>query len=127
MPYLEWSRAWHGPVTERKPSVKSAQCFPAVDVRDKIGWRGARILREDVDLSDREREVLGLLLQGHEIKSIAAMLGFSVHAVNERLRDARRKLGASSSREAARRYFGGQTPSLSGTRIPGLARHAPDA
>jgi DNA-binding CsgD family transcriptional regulator len=53
-------------------------------------------------LSEREKETLRLLLGGHDIKSIAAGLGLSVHTVNERLREARRKLGASSSRQAAR-------------------------
>lgn len=53
-------------------------------------------------LSDREREALKLLAQGHEAKSIASALDVSVHTVNERLRGARRKLGVSSSREAAR-------------------------
>ena len=54
-------------------------------------------------LSDREKETLRLLLGGHDAKSIARSLGLSVHTVNERLRDARRKLGVASSREAARR------------------------
>lgn len=53
-------------------------------------------------LSEREKETLRLLLGGHDIKSIAVGLGLSVHTVNERLREARRKLGASSSRQAAR-------------------------
>jgi TonB family protein len=53
-------------------------------------------------LSDRERETLRLLGRGHDAKSIASALGLSVHTVNERLRDVRRKLGVSSSREAAR-------------------------
>jgi DNA-binding CsgD family transcriptional regulator len=53
-------------------------------------------------LSERERETLRLLLRGHDAKSSARALGISVHVVNERLRDARRKLGVSSSREAAR-------------------------
>lgn len=53
-------------------------------------------------LSERERETLRLLGRGHEAKSIASALGLSVHTVNERLRGARRKLGVSSSREAAR-------------------------
>ena len=53
-------------------------------------------------LSDRERETLRLLGRGHDAKSIAAALHLSVHTVNERLRAARRKLGVSSSREAAR-------------------------
>ena len=53
-------------------------------------------------LSEREKETLRFLLVGHDAKSIALNLGLSVHTVNERLRDARRKLGVSSSREAAR-------------------------
>jgi DNA-binding CsgD family transcriptional regulator len=53
-------------------------------------------------LSDREKAVLRLLFQGYDAKSSARQLGISVHAVNERLRTARRKLGVSSSREAAR-------------------------
>ncbi len=53
-------------------------------------------------LSAREIEVLRLLLTGHDTKSVARELGLSVHTVNDRLRDARRKLGVSSSREAAR-------------------------
>jgi DNA-binding CsgD family transcriptional regulator len=53
-------------------------------------------------LSEREKEALRLLLEGHDAKSIASKLGISVHTVNERLRTARRKLGVSSSREAAR-------------------------
>lgn len=53
-------------------------------------------------LSSREAEVLRLLLAGHDAKSVARALGLSVHTINERLRDARRKLGVSSSREAAR-------------------------
>ena len=54
------------------------------------------------DLSERERETLRLLLAGHDAKSVARAQGLSVHTVNERLRDARRKLGVSSSRAAAR-------------------------
>lgn len=53
-------------------------------------------------LSEPEREALRLLARGHDAKSAAAALGVSVHAINERLRDARRKLGATSSREGAR-------------------------
>lgn len=53
-------------------------------------------------LSDREKEVLQLFSRGHDAKSAADALGVSVYSIHERLRDARRKLGASSSREAAR-------------------------
>ena len=84
-------------------------------------------------LSEREKETLRLLLGGHDIKSIASGLGLSVHTVNERLREARRKLGASSSRQAARLLAeaeqGGPNfqanfsglPHLSGDRESGVA------
>jgi len=53
-------------------------------------------------LTDKEKQTLRLLLAGHDAKSLARHFGLSVHTINERLRDARRKLSASSSREAAR-------------------------
>lgn len=53
-------------------------------------------------LTPKEKEALRLLLAGYDAKSSARELGLSVHTINERLRDARRKLGVSSSREAAR-------------------------
>ena len=54
------------------------------------------------DLTEKEREALRLLTAGHDIKSTAAELDLSVHTITERLRNARRKLGVTSSREAAR-------------------------
>jgi DNA-binding CsgD family transcriptional regulator len=53
-------------------------------------------------LNDAERGVLRLLAEGHTAKSIANSLGSSPAAVNERLREARRKTGVGSSRELAR-------------------------
>ena len=53
-------------------------------------------------LNKTEREALHLLSEGHTAKSIASLTGRSVAAINERLREARRKTGASSSRELAR-------------------------
>lgn len=53
-------------------------------------------------LTEAERAVLRLLGQGHDTKSAAVLLGISGHAVNERLREARRKLDVTSSRAAAR-------------------------
>lgn len=58
--------------------------------------------RDFEHLSEREKEVLRLLGRGHDAKSAAGALGVSVNAIHERLRDARRKLSVSSSREAAR-------------------------
>jgi DNA-binding CsgD family transcriptional regulator len=54
------------------------------------------------DLPEREKQILRLLLIGHDAKSIGRQLGLSTNIVNERLRDSRKKLGVSSSREAAR-------------------------
>ena len=53
-------------------------------------------------LTEKEKQTLRLLVIGYDAKSVARHLGLSVHTVNERLRDARRKLAVSSSREAAR-------------------------
>jgi DNA-binding CsgD family transcriptional regulator len=63
-------------------------------------------------LTAKEKQTLRLILRGHDAKSSARELGLSVHTVNERLRDARRKLGVTSSREAARRLLAeeGDTP-----------------
>jgi DNA-binding CsgD family transcriptional regulator len=55
-------------------------------------------------LNDSEREILRLLAQGHTAKSVAELTGRSVGSVNERLRDARRKTGASSSRALSRAF-----------------------
>lgn len=77
-------------------------------------------------LTERERETLRLLLRGHDAKSIARELGLSVHTINERLRDARRKLEVSSSREAARVLGEAEqrTPNLLGDKGLGVAEMA---
>lgn len=53
-------------------------------------------------LTEAERQLLRLLVEGHTAKSIATQLECSVGSVNERLREARRKTGTGSSRELAR-------------------------
>jgi DNA-binding CsgD family transcriptional regulator len=53
-------------------------------------------------LNEGERRVLLLLAEGHTAKSIATELETTPAAVNERLREARRKTGVGSSRELAR-------------------------
>lgn len=74
-------------------------------------------------LTEKEKETLRLLVQGYDAKSMARRLGLSVHTVNERLRDARRKMDTSSSREAARllREAEAQTPQLLGDKSFGGA------
>ena len=52
-------------------------------------------------LSEKERQALRLLLAGHDAKSSARALGVSHHAIHDRLRRARQKLGTTGSREAA--------------------------
>ena len=61
------------------------------------------------DLTERERTILGLLAEGHTVKSAIAHTGDSEAAANELLRNARRKLGVGSSREAARIYAAQKT------------------
>lgn len=53
-------------------------------------------------LTEKEKQTLRLIVCGHDAKSIARELNLSVHTINERLREARRKMAVSSSREAAR-------------------------
>lgn len=53
-------------------------------------------------LTEQEKALLKLLAKGHTAKSIALSTGLTESAVNERLRSARRKAGAPSSRELAR-------------------------
>ena len=53
-------------------------------------------------LTEKEKQTLRLIVRGHDAKSVARCLDLSVHTINERLRDARRKMAVSSSREAAR-------------------------
>jgi DNA-binding CsgD family transcriptional regulator len=79
-------------------------------------------------LTEKEKETLRLLLGGHDAKSIARHLGLSVHTIHERLRDARRKMVVSSSREAARllHRIESQAPELLGDKPMGdAARSAP--
>lgn len=77
-------------------------------------------------LTDKEKEALRLLVSGYDAKSTATQLGLSVHTVNERLRDARRKMSVSSSREAARlvRDIERQHPKMSGDKLLGDAPHS---
>ena len=85
-------------------------------------------MAQDVDgLTEKEKVTLRLLLAGHDAKSMARHLGLSVHTVNERLRDARRKLSVSSSREAARRLREAEAadPETFGDKRIGDAQAAP--
>jgi len=74
-------------------------------------------------LTDKEKQTLRLILRGHDAKSAARELSLSVHTINERLREARRKLGVTSSREAARRLLAeeGETPESFGDKALGDA------
>lgn len=78
-------------------------------------------------LTEKEKESLRLLVDGHDAKSMARHLGLSVHTVNERLREARRKMAVSSSREAARqlRAHEREAPENLGDRSLGDAAASP--
>lgn len=80
-------------------------------------------------LTEKEKQTLRLLLAGHDAKSMARHLQLSVHTINERLRDARRKLSAPSSREAARRLREAEAtdPDFAGDKQIGDAPTAPGA
>ncbi|WP_238550628.1 DUF4019 domain-containing protein [Blastomonas sp. AAP53] len=82
-------------------------------------------------LTEKEKQTLRLIVRGHDAKSIARTLGLSVHTINERLRDARRKMAVSSSREAARLLLaaegGSVTPEYLGHNAIGDDLRAPTA
>lgn len=79
-------------------------------------------------LTEKEKETLRLLVSGYDAKSMARHLGLSVHTINERLRDARRKMAVSSSREAARqlREIEHRTPQILADKALGEAAALPD-
>jgi DNA-binding CsgD family transcriptional regulator len=78
-------------------------------------------------LTEREKATLRLIVRGHDAKSAARTLDLSVHTINERLREARRKLAVPSSREAARLLFEaeGGTPEIVGDSEIGEAAELP--
>lgn len=78
-------------------------------------------------LREKEKEALRLIVRGYDAKSSARQLGLSVHTINERLRDARRKLAVSSSREAARIVLAaeGADPQFVTDKTLGEAQSAP--
>ncbi len=82
---------------------------------------GTQMTKDLWALTEKEKQTLRLMVRGHDAKSIARSLDLSVHTINERLRDARRKMTVSSSREAARLLleaegsdFAATTPQLLG-------------
>lgn len=78
-------------------------------------------------LSEKEKEALRLIVRGHDAKSAARERNLSVHTVNERFRDARRKLSVSSSRETARIVLAAKdsTPESVGDKPLGMPLPAP--
>ncbi|MBV2148546.1 DUF4019 domain-containing protein [Sphingobium sp. AS12] len=82
-------------------------------------------------LTEKEKQTLRLIVRGHDAKSVARNLGLSVHTINERLRDARRKMAVSSSREAARLLLeaegGGAGPSPDYLGDKEIRADAPDS
>lgn len=54
------------------------------------------------NLNEKEKEVLHLLLLGHDAKTAAQEIGVTPNVINERLRSARQKLQVTSSKAAAR-------------------------
>lgn len=77
------------------------------------------------DLSEKEREALRLLLAGHDAKSSARKLGVSHHAIHDRLRRARLKLGTTGSREAALLLSASERVTTDPAGTPDIIVHEP--
>lgn len=87
------------------------------------------ILVDDTDLdglTDKQRQVLDLLIQHKTSKEIARRLSISPHTVDQRIQFAKEKLGARTRSEAAVAYrrlletYGQMTYEESGLAEPGL-------
>lgn len=78
-------------------------------------------------LNETERALLVLLAAGHTVKSAAALTGSTENAVNERLREARRKTGVGSSRELARLVGGASNTQESCDDFSGMAMPPPSS
>ena len=78
-------------------------------------------MADDIDsLSEKEKATLRLIVRGHDAKSAARELALSVHTINERLRNARRKLAVTSSREAGRMLLASETATYENPAYNGL-------
>lgn len=65
---------------------------------------------QDSKLTDRQRECLVLVAQGYETKEIARQIGLSPDTVDMHVKNALKRLGVSSRREAARLVAGVPQP-----------------
>lgn len=79
-------------------------------------------------LTKKEKDTLRLLIRGYDTKTIATKFDLSVHTINERLRNARRKMSVASSREAARLllHYEGDQPSFYADKLLGEAERPPE-
>ncbi|NRD88212.1 hypothetical protein C8024_00215 [Sphingopyxis sp. BSNA05] len=76
------------------------------------------------NLNEKEKQVLHLLLLGHDAKTAAQEVGVTPNVINERLRSARQKLQVTSSKAAARMLADheGLAPKFLYPRILGLCK-----
>lgn len=90
-----------GYLTKDKPAVLIVEAVRAV-ARGEGRWFVQPTSREDpaANLSDREREVLGLLAQGKANGEIADALFISENTVRNHLANAYAKIGVATAREA---------------------------
>ncbi|MPY95781.1 MAG: LuxR family transcriptional regulator, partial [Acidimicrobiia bacterium] len=94
---LEWS-ATPAQVAAGEPAGLAA---PAPPASDRAGTGG-------FELTDREEEVVRLLLAGHSYKEVAGLLFISTKTVERHVTNTRAKIGAGTRAEyftALRRYF----------------------
>jgi DNA-binding CsgD family transcriptional regulator len=87
-----------------------AATAPATASNAQTGQEGSMASDEEggagglAGLTDKQREVLDLLIEHKTSKEIARLLGISPHTVDQRIFFAKEKLGAASRNEAAAAY-----------------------
>lgn len=73
---------------------------PSIALRVTKYFNSSSVIREENNLSDREKEVLKLLTDGMSYKMVATTLGISYNTVNSHIRKIYQKLSVNSISEA---------------------------
>ncbi len=107
------ARAGGGPSTEKSTSAE-VEGSPAQPETDPESPRDQRLRRMDeYGLSEREKEVVGLILEGHTRASAAALLFLSERTVKFHIENAYKKMGVHSKAELIQALSRDDTPNPS--------------
>jgi len=103
------------PLPKETPSWMAGDAAWVLLVFDPNRQKSARteLLRQDLDISDREAELAALLVQGLDVAQVAAQMNISVHTARTHLKSIFAKTGHGSQAELIRRILTGPAGTLS--------------